>query len=74
MMENAGMNGSPTNLPKMRGHKWVFLEWRRCEGERGRRVGGGGWKVKLRRREEGRGREIRVELADQNTENRFNRF
>jgi hypothetical protein len=36
-----------------------FLEWRRCEGERGRRVGGGGWKVKLRRREEERGREIR---------------
>jgi hypothetical protein len=24
MMENAGMNGSSTNLPKMRGHKWVF--------------------------------------------------
>jgi hypothetical protein len=24
MMENAGMNRSPTNLPKMRGHKWVF--------------------------------------------------
>jgi hypothetical protein len=36
-----------------------FLEWRRCEGERGRRVGVGGWKVKLRRRKEGRGREIR---------------
>jgi hypothetical protein len=49
MMENAGMNGSPTNLPKMRVHKWVFGE-DRCEGERGRRVGGGGWKVKLRRR------------------------
>jgi hypothetical protein len=32
MMENAGMNGSPTTLPKMRGHKWVFgVE---CEGER----------------------------------------
>jgi hypothetical protein len=51
------------------------LEWRRCEGERGRRVGGGGWKVKLRRREEERGREIRGgESAGQNTENRFNRF
>jgi hypothetical protein len=37
-------------------------------------VGGGGWKVKLRRREEGRGREIRVESAGQNTENWFNRF
>jgi hypothetical protein len=24
MMENAGMNGSSTNLPKMRRHKWVF--------------------------------------------------
>jgi hypothetical protein len=24
MMENAGKNGSPTNLPKMRGHKRVF--------------------------------------------------
>jgi hypothetical protein len=31
MMENTG--GSSTNLPKMRGHKWV-LEWRKCEGER----------------------------------------
>jgi hypothetical protein len=42
MMENAEMNGSPTTLPNMRGHKWVFgVE---CEGERGRRVGGGGWK------------------------------
>ena len=30
-----------------------------CEGERGRRVGGGGWKMKLRRREEERGREIK---------------
>jgi hypothetical protein len=30
MMENAEMNGSSTNLPKMRRHKWV-LEWRRCE-------------------------------------------
>jgi hypothetical protein len=50
------------------------LEWRRCEGGRGRRVGGGGWKVKLRRREEERGREIRGESAGQNTENRFNRF
>jgi hypothetical protein len=57
MMENAEMNGSPTTLPKMRGHKWVFgVE---CEGERGRRVGGGGWKMKLRRREEERGREIK---------------
>jgi hypothetical protein len=50
------------------------LEWRRCEGERERRVGGGGWKVKLRRREEERWREIRGESAGQNTENRFNRF
>jgi hypothetical protein len=50
------------------------LEWRRCEGERGRSVGGGGWKVKLRRREEERGREIRGESAGQSTENRFNRF
>jgi hypothetical protein len=57
MMENAGMNGSPTTLPKMRGHKRVFgVE---CEGERGRRVGGGGWKMKLRRRKEERGREIK---------------
>jgi hypothetical protein len=32
MMENAGMYGSSTNLPKMRGHKWVFgveKVWRR---------------------------------------------
>jgi hypothetical protein len=33
------------------------LEW--SEGERGRRVGDGGWKMKLRRREEERGREIK---------------
>jgi hypothetical protein len=47
-----------------------------CGGERGRRVGGGGWKMKLRRREEERGREIKGgESAGQNTENRFkNRF
>jgi hypothetical protein len=31
MMENAEMNRSPTNLPKMIWHKWV-LEWRKCEG------------------------------------------
>jgi hypothetical protein len=37
-------------------------------------VGGGGWKMKLRRREEERGREIKGESAGQNTENRFNRF
>jgi hypothetical protein len=37
-------------------------------------VGGGGWKMKLRRREEVRGREIKGESAGQNTENRFNRF
>jgi hypothetical protein len=46
-----------------------------CEGERGGRVGGGGWKMKLRRREEERGREIKGgESAGQSTENRFNRF
>jgi hypothetical protein len=50
------------------------LEWRRCEGERGKTVGGGGWKVKLRRREEGRRSEIGEESAGQKTENRFNRF
>jgi hypothetical protein len=45
MMENGGMNGSPTNLPKLRGHKWVFgvekvwrrerkkSGWRRLESE-----------------------------------------
>jgi hypothetical protein len=42
--------------------------------EREERVGGDGWKVKLRRREEERGREIRGESAGQNTENWFNRF
>jgi hypothetical protein len=58
MMENAGMNGSPTNLPKMRGHKWVFgveKVWRRSgrrrlesetekkrRGERERNKGGVG--------------------------------
>jgi hypothetical protein len=46
-----------------------------CEGERGRRVGGGGYKMKLRRRKEERGREIKGGSAGQNTENRFkNRF
>jgi hypothetical protein len=39
-----------------------------------KRVGGDGWKVKLRRREERRGREIGEESADQKTENRFNRL
>jgi hypothetical protein len=38
-------------------------------------VGGGGWKMKLRRREEERGREIKGgESAGLSTENRFNRF
>jgi hypothetical protein len=40
MMENAGMNGSPTNLPKMRGHKWFFgveKVWRRERKKSGRR-------------------------------------
>jgi hypothetical protein len=50
------------------------LEWRKCEGERGKRVGGDGWKEKLRRREERRGREIGEASASQKTENRFNRF
>jgi hypothetical protein len=31
------------------------LEWRKCEGERGKRVGGVGWKKELRRREERKG-------------------
>jgi hypothetical protein len=48
------------------------LEWRRCEVERGKRVAGDGWKVKLRRREERRGREIGEESAGQKSENRFN--
>jgi hypothetical protein len=57
MMENARMNGSPTTLPKV----WVFgVE---CEGERGGRVGRGGWEMKLRRREEERGRNKRGESA-----------
>jgi hypothetical protein len=50
------------------------LEWRKCEGERGKRVGDDDWKVKLRRREERRGREIGEASAGQKTENRFNRF
>jgi hypothetical protein len=37
-------------------------------------VGGDGWKMKLRRRKEERGREIKGESAGQNSENRFNRF
>jgi hypothetical protein len=46
-----------------------------CEGERERRVGGDGWKMKLRRREGERGREIKGGVGRQNTENRFkNRF
>ena len=72
-MENAEMNGSPTNLPKMGWHKWV-LEWRKCEGERGKRVGSVGWKKELRRREERKGREIGEASAGQKTENRFNRL
>jgi hypothetical protein len=39
MMENAGRNGSPTTLPKVRGHKWVFFGVE-CEGERERRKSG----------------------------------
>jgi hypothetical protein len=42
--------------------------------ERGKRVGGVGWKEKLRRREERKGREIGEASAGQKTENRFNRF
>jgi hypothetical protein len=45
-----------------------------CEGERGGRVDGGGWKMKQRRREEERGRNKRGRVGRQNTENRFNRF
>jgi hypothetical protein len=37
-------------------------------------VGGGGWKMKLRRKKEERGREIKGGVGRQNTENRFNRF
>jgi hypothetical protein len=37
-------------------------------------VGGDGWKVKLRRREERRGREIGEASAGQKIENRFNRL
>jgi hypothetical protein len=40
MIENAGMNGSSTNFPKMRGHKWVFgveKVWRRERKKSGRR-------------------------------------
>jgi hypothetical protein len=48
------------------------LEW--SVKERERRVGGGGWKMKLRKREEERGREIKGGVSRQNTENRFNRF
>ena len=72
-MEKAEMNGSPTKLPKIGCHKWV-LEWRKCEGERGKRVGGVGWKEALRRREERKGREIGEASAGQKTENRFNRL
>jgi hypothetical protein len=50
------------------------LEWRKCEGERGKRVGGVGWKEKLRRREERKGREIGEASAGQKTENRFNQL
>jgi hypothetical protein len=40
MMENAGMNGFPTNLPKLGGHKWVFgveKVWRRERRKSGQR-------------------------------------
>jgi hypothetical protein len=60
MMESAWMNGSPTTLPKVRGHERVFgVE---CEGEREEWEGGGGWKMRLRREEE-RGREIKGEKS-----------
>jgi hypothetical protein len=40
MMENTGMNESSINLPKMRGHKWVFgveKVWSRERKKSGRR-------------------------------------
>jgi hypothetical protein len=45
------------------------LEWRKCEGEREKKVGGVGWKKELRRREERKGREIGEVSAGQQTEN-----
>jgi hypothetical protein len=51
MMENAGMNGSPTTLPKVRRHKWVFgME---CEEEREEELAAaaGKWDWEGKRRE-----------------------
>jgi hypothetical protein len=73
MMENAGMNGSSTNLPKMREHKWVFgVEnvWSRERKKSGRRRLES--ETEKKRREEGR--EIEEESAGQKSENRFNRL
>jgi hypothetical protein len=73
MMENAGMNGSPTNLPKMRGHKWVFgveKVWRRERKKSGRRR----LESETEKKRRGEREKIGVESAGQNTENRFNRF
>jgi hypothetical protein len=49
------------------------LEWRKCEGERSRKVGGVCWEKELRRREE-RNQEIGETPAGQQTENQFNRL
>jgi hypothetical protein len=72
MMENAEMNGSPTNLPRWDGTSG-FWSGESVERER-KRVGGDGWKEELRRREERKGREIGEASAGQKTENRFNRL
>ena len=72
-MENAEMNGSPQISQRWDGTRG-FWSGESVERERGKRVGGVGWKEELRRREERKGREIGEASAGQKTENRFNRF
>jgi hypothetical protein len=73
MMENAGMNGSPTTLPKVWGHERVFWSgvWRWERRKRGRR-----WLKNETERGRGeRERNKRGKVGRQKTENRFkNRF
>jgi hypothetical protein len=56
MMEEAGMNESPTKTSKEWMAQVVFLEWWESEGESGKCVGGVGWEKgagKKRREERG---------------------
>ena len=73
MMEEAEMNESPTKLPKSGWHKWV-LEWRECEGERGKCVGGVDWERGAGKKRREKGERNKEAPAGQQDKNRFNRF